>query len=311
MRSVVGIDFGGRNLRGGMVSARGKLLGKVRSRKTQCERPGKQIAADIVGIAEGLCRRQAGVEAVAIGSPGIVLPDGRYGWPPCNCPNWGAVNLKALVEERLGKPCFVNNDAQVFGSGERMWGAGKGAKCMLLLTLGTGIGGGVSYAGRDFQGARNTIEIGHICVDFSPNAQPCGCGLAGCVEAYASDTGIARQGTEAIEAGLVPKTRKKIDAQWVYSQAKAGNIVAAEIVGQAHQALAVLITNFANALSIDVCVLAGGITNAGDYLFDDVGRRVKARLLPTAAVDVRPASLGSDFGILGAAAYGFSMLDGG
>ena len=309
MRKVIGIDFGGINLKGGIVSEDGALLIKHPGLKTRGKRPGTDIAEDIVGIARYLLQRESSIEAVAIGSPGIILPDGTYGFPPVNCPNWGAVNLKAMLENKLHRPCFVNNDAQVFGAGERRWGAGRDAQCMLMLTLGTGIGGGLSYRGQDFQGARNTIEIGHICVDFSPTAALCGCGNRGCAEAYASDTGISNQAREAIERGLLPKPAGDIEAKWIYDLAQAGNPVAAGIIDRAHRALSALIAGFANGLSIDVCILAGGITGAGDFLFDDVRARVKARLIPTAEVDIRPASLGAEFGVLGAAAYAFDLLD--
>ena len=309
MRKVIGIDFGASNLKGGIVSEEGTLLIKHPGLKTQGKRPGAEIAEDIVGIARYLLERDPAVEAVAIGSPGIILPDGAYGFPPVNCPNWGTANLKAMVESRLHKPCFVNNDAQVFGAGERRWGAGRDARCMLMLTLGTGIGGGLSYCGQDFQGARNTIEIGHICVDFSSTAALCGCGNRGCAEAYASDTGISSQAREAVRRGLLPDPPGEIEAKWIYDLAKAGHPVAAGMIDRAHGALSALIAGLANGLSIDVCILGGGITGAGDFLFDDVRARVKARLVPTADVDIRPATLGTDFGTLGAAAFGFDILD--
>ncbi len=310
MRCAIGIDFGGTNLKGGVVSDQGKLLLKHKGKKTGGQRTGEQIGEDLAAMAGDLLKKHPDAEAVGIGTPGIVLPSGKFAFPPCNCPNFGNANLKKIVEARVGKPAFINNDAQVFSTGEVMWGAGRGAKCMLMLTLGTGIGGGLCVNGQDFQGARNTLEIGHICVNFLPDAPLCGCGQRGCVEAYASDTGISRMAQDAIGRGLLPKGKGGPDAKWVYDLAKQGNAVAAGIINTAHDALAALIADFANALSADVCVLGGGITAAGDYLFDDVRRRVRARLIPTAKMDIRPSGLGSNFGILGAAAYAFSKLHG-
>lgn len=309
MRCAIGIDFGGTNLKAGVVSETGKVLLRHKGKKTRGQRPGVEIGQDIASIAADLVKRRPDAVAVGIGTPGIVLPTGRFGFPPCNCPNFGNVNLKKMVEERVGKPCFINNDAQVFATGEMTWGAGRGAKCMLMLTLGTGIGGGLCVNGQDFQGARNTIEIGHMCVNFSSEAPLCGCGQRGCAEAYASDTGIARQAREAIARGTLPKVKGGPDAKWVYSMAKEGRPAAAGIIATAHEALSTLIANFGNTLSADVCVLAGGISAAGDYLFDDVRARVKSRLIPTAKVDILPSALGVDFSMLGAAAYAFSKLD--
>ncbi len=309
MRCAIGIDFGGTNLKAGVVSESGRLVWRHRGKKTRGERPGEEIGEDLAAMAADLLKKYPQAEAIGIGTPGIVLANGRFAFPPCNCPNFGRANLKQIVEARVGKPTFINNDAQVFATGEVKWGAGRGAKCMLMLTLGTGIGGGLCVNGQDFRGARNTIEIGHTCVNFSPEAPLCGCGQRGCAEAYASDTGITRMANDAIARGLLPKVKGGPDAKWVYDLAKKGNPVAAGVLNTAHEALAALIANFANTLSIDVCVLAGGITAAGDFLFDDVRRRVRARLIPTAKVDIRPSSLGAEFGVLGAAAYAFSQLE--
>ena len=305
MRKVIGLDFGGTNLKGGIVREDGKVLHRHSGLKTRRMRKGEAIAADIARIARELQEQDAGVAAVGVGTPGIVRANGVFGLAPANCPNWGRANIKQAVEAEVSIPCFINNDAQVFAAGERRWGAGQGAKLMMMLTVGTGIGGGLSHRGQDFQGARNTIEIGHMCIDFMPDAALCGCGLRGCAEAYGSASGMARQALEAIQQGTLPKPKRKadVDAEWVYNLAKQGHPVAAAIVDRAHDALATLIVNFANGLSIDVCVLGGGITLAGDYLFDDVRRRVNGRLLKTAKVDIRPATLGEDFSIQGAAAF--------
>ena len=310
MKCAIGIDFGGTNLKGGVVSASGTVLLKHRGMKTGGDRTGEDIGCDLAAMAEDLLQKYPHAEAIGVGTPGIVLPSGKFGFPPCNCPNFANANLKTIIEARVGKPCFINNDAQAFATGEMKWGAGKGAKCVLMLTLGTGIGGGLCVHGKDFQGARNTIEIGHTCVNFLPDAPLCGCGLTGCAEAYASDTGISRQAQAEIGRGLLPKVKGGPTAKWVYDLAKKGDPVAAGIINTAHEALAVLISNFANTLSADVCVLAGGITAAGDFLFDDVRRRVKARRIPTAKIDVRPSALGANFSVLGAAAFAFSKLEG-
>jgi len=309
VRYAIGIDFGGTNLKGGVVSEDGKVRVRHKGLKTRGQRPGTEIAADLAKLAADLAKQCPKAEAIGVGTPGIVLPNGKYGFPPCNCPNFGKIDLRKVIEDHVGKPTFMNNDAQVFSTGEMKWGAGQGAKCMLMLTLGTGIGGGLCVHGQDFQGARNTIEIGHMSVNFSPEAPLCGCGQRGCAEAYASDTGIARQAQDAIDRGLLPRVKRGPDAEWVYKMAKAGHPAAAGIISTAHEALATLIANYGNTMSVDVCLLAGGITAAGDYLLDDVRSRVKSRMIPTAKVDIRPSALGSNFSVLGAAAYAFSRLD--
>lgn len=324
---VIGVDFGGEHLAAGAVVERDgtpTVLDPKVPCDTRNERTGEEIAADILAIARAVHQAHPAAAAVGIGSPGILdVATGHYLFEPCNVPRWsahGPVNLKTTLEDALGIPCFANNDAQAFAAGEQRWGhpAARDSRCMLFLTLGTGIGGALRVNGRDFQGARNTIEIGHTCVNFTDSARPCGCGFRGCAEAYASNTAIAGEALRHIRAGrLAPPPgavdwnaiEKRTDAEYVYGLAKAGHPVAARIVAEAHQALAMLLANFANTLSADVCVIGGGIAKAGDFLFDDVSRRVNERLLPNASMDVRPTALKDDFAILGAGAFALEMLE--
>ena len=320
-KMVIGVDFGGEKLEAAAVAERGgkgKVLPEKPRRLTRGEkRTGRQVARDIVAMARQVRAQHRDVAAVGIGSPGIIdVASGDYRFPPCNVPHWeddGPVSLKRAVEDALGLPCFVNNDAQVFAAGEQRWGdpQARGSRCMLFLTLGTGIGGALRVKGEDFWGARNTIEIGHACIDFTDTARPCGCGLYGCAEAYASNTAISAEALRYIRCGRLDRPADgKVDAKWVYGLAKAGHPAALRIIGRAHEALAMLIANFANTLSIDVCVIGGGIAEAGAFLFDDVRRRVAAHRVPTADVDIRPASLKRDFAVLGAGAFALEMLDG-
>ncbi len=319
VRKVIGVDFGGVSLAAAAVAERGgngRLLPGGQEGETHAKtRSGKEIAKAIVDMVRKVKARHPDAKGVGIGAPGIIdVATGEYRFPPCNVPNWlrdGLANLKADVESAVKLPCFVNNDAQVFAAGEQRWGAPevRRSKCMLFLTLGAGIGGALRVAGRDFWGARNTIEISHMCMNFTDSARPCACGLNGCVEAYASNTAISAEAERYIGCGRLPGPRGgKADAKWVYDLAKKGHPAALKIVGEAHEALATLIANFGNGLSVDVCVVGGGITAAGDFLFNDLRRRVRKHYIPTAAVAIRPASLGQDFGVLGAGAFALEML---
>ena len=325
-KKVIGVDFGGENLAAAAVVEVGgkpKVLDPIPRRKTPKGSTGRKVAAAIVRMVKEVKARHPDARAVGIGSPGIIdVATGDYYFEPCNIPRWsadGPVNLKTQVEAKAGITCFVNNDAQVFAAGEQRWGSkqAKKSQCMLFLTLGTGIGGALRVHGRDFWGARNTIEIGHTCVDFTDAARPCGCGNHGCAEAYASNTAIAGEALRYIRAGLLvpPKGAaswkaigKQVDAAWVYRLAKERDPVARRIVDRAHQALAMLIANFANTVSVDLCVIGGGIAQAGAFLFDDVRRRVGERLLPNAEIAIQEAALKEDFALLGAGAFALDML---
>ena len=199
----VGVDLGGTNVRTAIVSRDKTILGKD-ARSTRAEE-GPAPVMDCMADSVQAALRSAGasskdVLAAGFGAPGPMNWQTGVVYSPPNLPGWKNVHLADEMAKRLGFPCYVDNDANVACYGEYWLGAGQGAENMCLLTLGTGVGGGIVVFGQLLRGIDGTAaEIGHLKV--MRGGRKCGCGATGCLEAYASVTGMVRTAIEGIEGG--------------------------------------------------------------------------------------------------------------
>jgi glucokinase len=298
----IGVDLGGTNVRAALVAADGRVLARAR-RETRAAEGVDATIGRIVGAIEEV-RAGSRVAGVGIGSPGPL--DSRRGVviSAPNLPGWVDVPLGDLVRSRVGLETIVENDANVAALGESWLGAGRGASSLLLLTLGTGIGGGIVAGGRVWRGHRGFAgEMGHTT--FDPNGVVCGCGNRGCLEQYASATALVRRTREAIAAGRPTSLIAKpaITAAVVHAEALAGDALARELLAETGRILGVAIGSAANLLDPEVVVVAGGLAGAGDFLFGPLREEAKRRALPAvaASLEIVPAALGDDAGVLGAA----------
>jgi glucokinase len=226
-------------------------------------------------------------------------------------PNLGWVNLplRQLLQDALGVPARIDNDANCAVLGEWWRGAARGAKQVIGITIGTGIGGGIIVDGRLYHGASDCAgEIGHTTVEV--NGRRCKCGNYGCLEAYASGPAIARRAVEAIEAGQTSKlpdyvdgALEKITAQTVYQAAHDGDELAEEVVGDTAKFLGAGIANMINIFNPEIVVVFGGVTLAGERLFGPLRREVAKRAFKPAVAVCRivPAELTGTAGVYGAA----------
>jgi glucokinase len=226
-------------------------------------------------------------------------------------PNLGWVNLplRQLLQDTLGVPARIDNDANCAVLGEWWRGAARGAKQVIGITIGTGIGGGIIVDGRLYHGASDCAgEIGHTTVEV--NGRRCKCGNYGCLEAYASGPAIARRAVEAIEAGQTSKlpgyvdgALEKITAQTVYQAAHDGDELAEEVVGDTAKFLGAGIANMINIFNPEIVVVFGGVTLAGERLFGPLRREVAKRAFKPAVAVCRivPAELTGTAGVYGAA----------
>jgi glucokinase len=226
-------------------------------------------------------------------------------------PNLGWVNLplRQLLQDALGAPARIDNDANCAVLGEWWMGAARGAKHVIGITIGTGIGGGIIVDGRLYHGASDCAgEIGHTTVEV--NGRRCKCGNYGCLEAYASGPAIARRAVEAIEAGQSSKLPgyvngelEKITAQTVYQAAHDGDELAEEVVGDTAKFLGAGIANMINIFNPEIVVVFGGVTYAGERLFGPLRREVAKRAFKPAVAVCRivPAELTGTAGVYGAA----------
>ncbi len=306
-QTVVGVDLGGTNIKIGLVTSEGRLVQR-HSVSTAAEGGPEAVAGRICqGVRECLDKAGAGagdVGGVGVGSPGTIdLEAGVVTFSP-NLPGWLDVPLRSLIQDGLGLPCTLDNDANVAALGEYWVGAGSGARSLVLLTLGTGIGGGIVLDGRIWHGGNGVAgEIGHMSIN--PDGPLCGCGNRGCLEAYASATAMVRRLREAVEQGAsTPLDRlEDVTARDIYEAALAGDAVARENIETTGRYLGVGTSNILHILNPEVVAFTGGVTAAGEMLFGPVRREVEERTLEDSrrGVKICLAEFPDDAGILGAA----------
>lgn len=307
IKRYVGIDLGGTNLKLGLVSASGELLERF-SCPAEASRGPDHVLGRMADAVRDLCRAAkislSDVAAVGVGTPGPVdTKTGIVAVAP-NLAGWRNVPVRDTLARNLGRPVILENDANVAAYGEFRCGAGRAVRDMILLTLGTGIGGGIILDGRLFRGATDTgAELGHIVVHYG--GRPCGCGNRGCLEAYASATSVVARLRERIEAGEASALggRPAISCKDVFDAAAGADALAARIVEETAEYLAAGITSLLHVLNPERVVLTGGMMGAGDAFLDRVRHRVRQTAFEraSAACEIRWSTLGGDAGILGAA----------
>lgn len=310
MRYIVGIDVGGTNIVVGTVPEDGsEVLGLV-SEPTLPEQGADAVIARIVKLARAsIAAAGKEVAGVGIGSPGplntttgVVLLTPNLGW--VNMP------LRDRIAGALQLPATLDNDANCAIFGEWWRGAAQGARYVVGLTIGTGIGGGIVLGGEIYHGASDIAgEIGHMTIDSQ--GRRCKCGNYGCLEAYASGPAIAARAVEGIEAGAetslpqyVAGDLGRVTAQLVYEAANDGDHFALEVVRDTAKFLGAGVANVVNIFNPDVVVICGGVTLAGDTLFRPLASEVKRRAFKPAweACRIVPGLLTGTAGVLGAAA---------
>lgn len=309
---LAGIDLGGTNVKTAIVARNGDLLGKD-SRPTHADE-GLDSVLDTMVESYEAAMENAGADpsdvlAVGIGAPGPMNWRTGVVFSPPNLPGWENVPLADLMRERLRVPTYVDNDANVACWGEFWSGAGREVDSLVCLTLGTGIGGGVVVFGKLLRGPDGTAgEIGHmnVCRD----GRQCNCGAKGCLEAYASATGMVRTAIEGIEAGrqtiltqLCNNDLDRIDGRMISDAIARGDQFAAWVMRETAVWIGTGVASLVNILNPEMVVLCGGMIAAGDVLFDPIRETTKAQAfdVPAARAVIVPAGLGADSGVIGAA----------
>jgi glucokinase len=304
---VAALDIGGTKIAGALVDAEGRLLGRA-LRPTPAAEDGETV---LRAVAEVLGELRAapqwpGTVAVGIGSAGPV--DAAHGTvSPVNVPGWREFPLVPRVSEAAGGlPVVLTGDGVAMTAAEHWQGAARGYDNALCMVVSTGVGGGLVLGGALLPGPTgNAGHIGHISVDLDGDL--CPCGSRGCVERIASGPNIARR---ALSAGWQPPAGAGATAAAVAESARAGDRVALASFDRAAQALAAGIAATATLVEIHVAVIGGGVANAGPVLFDPLREHLVryATLSFAAGVDVVPAKLGTDAGLVGAAAAAAESL---
>jgi glucokinase len=315
-RRVIGVDAGGTKL---LVGAVGDDMRVHRLVRRLWRGGDREEVVEVMAAAVQEAREAApDAEAVGLGIPSLI--DFRRGTSltSVHLPLDG-VPLREVMAERLGLPVCVDNDANAAVVAEHRHGAARGARDVVLLTLGTGIGGGLLLGGRVYRGSFGAGgELGHIVVDIDGPECFGGCPGRGCLEALVSGSALARDGLVAARSGQASRLERvladggEITAAAVAEAALAGDAVAREVVERAGRSLGAGITGLVNAFNPEVVVVGGGVMASGELLLRPAREVVAARALRPSRDGVRivPAALGEEAGMLGAAALALDMAAG-
>lgn len=323
---IIGVDLGGTNVSVGVLSEDGSRTVAFNSEPTESERGAESIVDRIAGSIEraiASTMSELGIPrdrflGVGIGAPG---PLDRERGIVVVAPNlgWRDFPLRDEITERVGLPAALDNDANCATYGEWWLGAARGGRNVVGLTIGTGIGGGLILDGALYHGSSDVAgEVGHMTINSS--GRHCKCGNYGCIEAYASGPAIAERAREALmseDNSLLPElvngALELITAETVYDASERGDEIARHVVRETAQYLGAAIANLLNIFNPDVVVIAGGVTRAGDALFEPLRAEVRRRAFKPAvdACRIVPGALAGRQGVVGAVAtFKMQMLGG-
>lgn len=309
LRRAIAIDLGGTHYRVAVGTSQGTLEWRT-SRDTRVER-GRDAVLDstFASVEEALASvsDRSSVRGIGIGAPGPLDPWAGVIFNPPNLPGWDNTPLKTLFEQRFGLRTVVGNDANLAAVGEHQYGAGKGFAHVIYVTVSTGIGGGIIVDNRLLLGQCGFAgEVGHMTIDMG--GPPCPCGNVGCLETLASGTAIARTARELVAAGAQTSLNQlplqEITAKAVAEAAYNGDAVARRILREAGLALGVGMVNLAHLFNPQRVIVGGGVSNAGELLWEPMRETVRTRAMTSCqrGLEIVPAALGDDAGLLGAIA---------
>lgn len=304
---VIGVDLGGTKISTAISTIEGNILANV-VLPTKAEEGEVAVLGRIVQsideVIVGSSTSIDEVEAIGIGSPGPL--DAKKGII-ITTPNlpFKDYNLVQPLKEKYNIPVYLDNDANAAAIGEYMFGAGKGKESIVYFTVSTGVGGGAVLDGKVYRGhTSNALEIGHTTVN--PNGPRCNCGNLGCLEAMSSGTAIAKKGKEAVSTNVETSLKKydTITSYEVFKEAEAGDEVAKDIIDNALTYLGIGVANAIATFDPEMIIIGGGVSKAGDIVFDTVKKVVNKRCFKSMAesCEIVPAGLGSDAGVVGAVA---------
>jgi glucokinase len=309
---IIGVDLGGTNLRTAAVSRDREILARA-ARPTQAERGPEGVMENIQAAIEEVLgkshlRRQE-LLAVGIGCPGPLNWQTGIVYETPNLPGWDHVPLADEMAKRVGVPCYVDNDANAACYGEFWLGAGQGTQSLCMLTLGTGVGGGMVVFGQLLRGIDGTAaELGHIKVQR--DGRLCGCGARGCLEPYASVTGLVQTAREGVESGRPSMLGKlcggdydQLTGTMIHDALTRGDALAKHAMEETGIWLGLGISSLINLQNPEMVILYGGMTAAGDALLQPVRRTARENSfeVPAKRAQIVLAALGPDAGVIGAA----------
>jgi glucokinase len=312
-RETIGVDLGGTKMAVGVVDSEQHV--HYEGKESSIGLTEDELVEDLGEELEEAKAARPDVLAAGLGIPATIDHERGLAIHAVNL-TITDVPIRDVMQKRIGLPVFVDNDANVAALAEHLYGAGRGAQNVIMLTIGTGIGGGLILGGEVFRGSTGAgAELGHIVI--VEDGLPCqgNCPNHGCVETYASGTAIAREGKAAAERQPDSPLGKAlaegpIVGKTVTQLAMKGDPLATEVVADAGRHLGVALASLANIFDPDVFVIGGGVSAVGDLLLEPARQELRSRALPPMnKAPVKLAELGPEAGMIGAAAMALIELD--
>lgn len=312
----IGVDLGGTNIKIGLVSKEGKIVKKDKV-PTQAENGPQSVVSQIkLSIHNILKNNDKNIRAIGIGSPGTVtLKGGVVEYPP-NLPGWEKVKLGEIIGKEFDMDVYVENDANVAAIGEMIFGNGKKLNSFVMVTLGTGVGGGIIFNRKLFRGDYGSAgELGHMTIDY--NAAKCNCGSFGCVETFMGNhyivNSVRKQLPENMHSTiwrLINDDFEQLSPKIIQKAAEEGDSFAKRVINDLGFYLGCCLASTANLLDISTFIIGGGVAGFGKPLFEAVKKTVETRVLRSIQkrVKILPAKLKNDAGIKGASALVYYKL---
>ena len=308
----IGIDLGGTNIKVGLVDENYNIVAKA-SVKTNLPRPADEICGSIVESVWTVLNEAkvtiGEVNSIGIGTPGVANRESGVVLYSCNL-GFKNTDLRALIKKRLDKPIYVENDANAAAFGEVLAGAGKGCKDVVVVTLGTGVGGGIIVDGKIYTGFNYCgAELGHTVIEF--NGRPCSCGRKGCFEAYSSAIALINMTKESMEAHKDSKmweiaggSIENVDGKTAFDGMRANDEAAKDVIKMYIDYLGCGLTNIVNTFQPEMLLIGGGICKEGENLTKPLYEFINRESYCVDADKVTKlgiCQLGNDAGIIGAA----------
>jgi len=316
---LLGVDLGATKILTAVVDSRGKILSS-----DQCIMPAKKsrqaVIQSILDSAHSALKQASvaisQIRAIGVGAAGISNPESGILSRSPNLPGLQDVPLRDIIQERLGRKTFVINDANAAALGEFCFGAARGVRNFIYITLSTGIGGGIVVDGKIYTGAIGAAgEVGHMTID--DDGPVCSCGSRGCWETLASGTALAREAKRRIKEGVKTSILEyadgainKVTAQVIHSAAQQGDSLAKELVARTAYYVGVGLANLVNIFNPELIVIGGGLANIGDMLLGPAFNVAEERAVkePFRAVRFASGELGPNSGVVGAAAFALQEI---
>lgn len=296
MTKTIGLDIGGTKIQGAVIDESGEILKTYRLET--CAREGKdKVLENISKIIDFLKTDE--IEAIGVGTPGFIDSENGIVTFAGNIDGWTGLNLKKEIEKISNLPVFIENDANIALVCEKWLGAGKGFKDIVMITIGTGLGGAVYnekmglLSGSHFQGA----ELGHLILH--PNGEYCTCGQSGCAESYCSGTALVRHYEEL--------TRNRLSGAEIFKISEKDEN-AKKVIDRFTSDLAWFLTSLRNVFDPELIIIGGGVINSKDYWWDEVLKNFKNYCHLSEEIEIKPAKFLNDAGVIGAGRIAMERL---